>query len=321
MTRTLHHAAHHSAFYRQGLRGSNLSPERLEDMASLPLTRAHDLLSWEALLCVSLGELQRIVSLHTSGTTGPAKRLAFSRRDLDRICDFFAMGMAYLVAPGSTLAVLLPGGQRPDGVSDLLRQALTPAGIAVRCPPSQDLRQTQVTALVSWLHEIRPCALVAMPSQLRRLLRLMPDGLPGLTGVLSSAEPLDAALANALRIRWHCEVLDHYGLTEAGYGCAVECPSHNGYHIRALDILVEILSLEDGHPLPAKAVGEVVITTLGREAMPLIRYCTGDVASLLPGPCACGSPLPRLGPVLGRIVRQSSGQVRVVRLPKQRDAP
>ena len=70
---------------------------------------------------------------------------------------------------------------------------------------------------------------------------------------------------------------------------------------------MEIVDPLSGDPLPDGIPGEIVITTLTREAMPLIRYRTGDVAALLPGPCACGSPLRRLGPVRGRVEHTAHG--------------
>ena len=75
-----------------------------------------------------------MVTLHTSGTTGTPKRMAFTEGDLARTREFFAVGMRQLVRTGDRLAVLLPGADRPDGVADVLRQALTPA-VDVRTPP------------------------------------------------------------------------------------------------------------------------------------------------------------------------------------------
>ena len=163
---------------------------------------------------------------------------------------------------------------------------------------------------------------MAAPKLLARLLDNLPDGPLDLTGILASAEALDVDFRRALAQSWNCLVLDHYGLTETGYGCAVECPAADirrtdggasGHHIRTLDALVEIVDPDGDAVLPPGNVGEVVITTVNREAMPLIRYRTGDAASLVPGPCACGSPLPRLGPILGRIVRDEDGRTRIVR--------
>lgn len=97
------------------------------------------------------------------------------------------------------------------------------------------------------------------------------------------------------------------GLTESAYGCAVECRSHDGMHIREADIFLECVDVVSGRPVPPGQKGEIVLTTLTREAMPLVRYRTGDYAAILPGPCRCGSPLRRLERVQGRIVRGPDG--------------
>jgi len=309
--------ARRAVFYGPRLTGLDLERLTLEDLPRLPFTTPADLRQWQDLLCVSLGAVQRMVTLHTSGTTGTPKRMAFTEGDLARTREFFAVGMRQLVRTGDRLAVLLPGADRPDGVADVLRQALTPA-VDVRTPPPSLLAGpagpwAAHADLARWLTAQRPHALIAMPGQLAALLHSFPQsGPPGLRGVLSSAEPLDPVLRHLLCTVWQCEILDHYGLTETAYGGAVECPAHNGCHIRALDLLVEIVDPCGTEVLPPGEEGEIVITTLQREAMPLIRYRTGDVARLLPGPCACGSPLPRLSYVRGRL-QHSQGRVLVVR--------
>ncbi len=316
------------AFYATRLQGCAFNLTTVEDLSHLPFTTAEDLHNWGDFLCVSQGDVQRMVTLHTSGTTGQPKRLAFTDADLAHTRDFFAVGMSQLVRAGQRLAVLLPGAERPDGVADLLRQALGSAGVEVVTPPPQvhmagqphgenaDLPQNDTKggeALARWLDQAEAHCLVAAPAQLANLLTWFPAAGPkNLVGVLSSAEPLDAALGQSLRQHWQCEVLDHYGLTETAYGGAVECAAHNGFHVRELDVLIEIVDISGNKVLQHGQAGEVVITTLQREAMPLVRYRTGDVARILPGPCACGSLLRRLGPVLGRIERPVGASPRIV---------
>ncbi len=316
------------AFYARHLQECDLDITSVDDLERLPFTTAEDLRHWGDFLCVSQGDVQRMVTLHTSGTTGQPKRLAFTDADLARTRDFFAVGMSQLVGSGQRLAVLLPGAERPDGVADLLRQALGAAGVDVLAPPpevhaapSADTGSCAESgkALGQWLEQAKPHCLVAAPAQLALLLKHFPDrGPEGLAGILTSAEPLDAALGLALRRAWQCEILDHYGLTETAYGCAVECPAHQGFHVRELDVLIEIVDISGHKVLAPGEEGEVVITTLQRQAMPLVRYRTGDVACLLPAPCACGSPLRRLGPVRGRIERKIGQPPRIIRPAKGR---
>ncbi len=311
---TARYARERSAFYRELFRDCPpdlfSSSFSLEDAARLPFTVPEDLEQTgfrRRFLCVSQREVERMVTLETSGTSGQPKRLAFSRADLEATKEFFRVGMSLLVRPGERALVLWPGAERPDGVGDLLRQALGQDGISVAAgnprPEADSLRRE--------LEMHGPHAVVAAPRQLAVLLDLLssaPDAerlAPA--GVLSSAEPLPPVLAEELRRRFGCLVLDHYGLTESGYGGGVECPAHDGYHLRALDLFVEIVDPLSGAPLPDGEEGEVVITTPGREAMPLIRYRTGDAARMLPGPCRCGSPLRRLAPVRGRIARGRDG--------------
>ena len=236
-----------------------------------------------------------MVTLSTSGTTGEPKRLAFASADLERTLDFFAHGISVLVRPGDTVLILLPGAERPDGVTDLLIRALPrigARGIAGNPAAEQACFRRELE-----LH--RPDCLVAAPGQLRRLLGAHPAS-PGIRAILSSAEPLPLDLEEALVHCWHCEVFDHYGLTETGYGGGVECPGKQGYHLRESDLFFEVVDPVSGEPVPDGTPGEVVFTTLTRQAMPLIRYRTGDMAAMLPGPCVCGSPLRRLSRIRGR---------------------
>jgi phenylacetate-coenzyme A ligase PaaK-like adenylate-forming protein len=107
-------------------------------------------------------------------------------------------------------------------------------------------------------------------------------------------------LRQSLAALWGCEVFEHYGMTEMGLGGGVDCAAHAGYHLRESDLLIEVVDPESGDPVAPGEMGEVVFTTLKRRGMPLIRYRTGDLSRLLPGACACGSPLARLSSIKRR---------------------
>ncbi|MHC1782059.1 MAG: phenylacetate--CoA ligase family protein [Anaerolineaceae bacterium] len=90
-------------------------------------------------------------------------------------------------------------------------------------------------------------------------------------------------------------------MTETGLGGGVECDAHLGYHLREADLFFEIIDPQSGLPLPDGQTGEVVVTTLTRAGMPLVRYRTGDLSRILPGRCACGSFIRRLDKIRARV--------------------
>ncbi len=211
--------------------------------------------------------------------------------------------MSQMARRGDTVLVLIPG-RSPDGASDLLRRALERLGARPLLPPPQAMPQELARMILD--NGVR--CLAAMPFQLARFLGECSGSLAGNTvrTVMLSGEVVPATLRQRAReLGW--TVFAHYGLTETGFGGGVECGAHQGYHMRELDLLVEIVDPLTGEPCPAGERGEVVLTTLTRQAMPLLRYRTGDVARLLPGPCPCGSPMHRLGEIEGRLVLQDGG--------------
>jgi phenylacetate-coenzyme A ligase PaaK-like adenylate-forming protein len=119
--------------------------------------------------------------------------------------------------------------------------------------------------------------------------------------IVLCSDHVPRSLTDRIRRATGCEVFEHYGSTEMGLGGGIDCHAHCGYHLREGDLYFEIVSPQTGEPLADGQLGEVVFTTLGRVGMPLIRYRTGDLASILPGPCVCGSPLRRLARIENRI--------------------
>ena len=112
------------------------------------------------------------------------------------------------------------------------------------------------------------------------------------------------ACARSIGAAFGAEIFQHWGMTETGYGGAVDCAGHCGCHLRENELWVEVVDVDSGAPAPAGAVGEVVVTTLRRRAVPLIRYRTGDLARLVEEPCRCGSILARLDGFAGRVGRR-----------------
>jgi len=291
--RTVEYARAHGRFYAGRLAGLDRSAcATRAGLERLPFTWPGELAADPlAFLCVPLSGVARVTTLASSGSTGPPKRVFCSAGDLERTIGFFAQGMTDLVGPGQEALILLPGGGE-GGVGRLLRTALARIGVAGRLGgPGWGTRE--VLAAARGAH-----CLVGLPAELFHLCRVEPGLRPAT--VLLSGDHVAPAVVAALEAAWHCRVATHYGLTEAGLGCAVQCRAARGHHLRDADLLFEVVDPDSGRPLAPGEPGEIVLTTLNHEAMPLVRYRTGDLGRMQHGPCACGGPLPLLGRVEGR---------------------
>jgi phenylacetate-coenzyme A ligase PaaK-like adenylate-forming protein len=251
------------------------------------------------MLCVSQSQISRVVTLTTSGTTGNPKRLYFTPFDQELTIDFFRCGMSMLVGPGDKTLILLPG-ERPGSVGELLLRALRRIGVT---PLAYGLVEQPPDAVYTMCREQATC-LVGVPVQVLAMARFWEQSAPSKWApscVLLSTDHVPQAIVRELKRIWHCEVYEHYGMTEMGLGGALECAAHSGCHLREADLYFEIIDPDSDRPVADGDYGELVFTTLTRQGMPLIRYRTGDIARFIPEPCPCGSPLKRLERVRRRI--------------------
>ncbi len=301
LAEVLAYAAGASPFYRRHLAGC--VPNRLDsfaDLARLPLTTAEDLKSAGLqMLCVSQSAVGRVVTLDTSGTTGRPKRVFFTPADQALTIDYFKQGMATLTRPGEKVLILLPG-ERQGGLVDLLARALEELGVE---PVRFGIGHT-LGDLIAKLADTQAEVAVGIPTHLlaaaKYYARRAPKCPLNLKKLLLATDYVAQAAVNEIGRLWKVEVFRYFGMTELGMGGGIECREHNGYHLFEGDFLFEIVDPLSGTPLPDGECGEVVVTTLTREGMPLIRYRTGDLAWLTREPCACGSVLARLGRVKAR---------------------
>jgi len=289
-----------SPFYRARTDWPDRPPASLADLARFPFTMPADLVRADPpLVAVSGGAVDRVVTLPTSGTTGAPKRLHFTAEEIEATLDFFRAGMGVFTRPGDRVAVAFPA-DRPGGVAAGLDVALRRLGAT----PLQIATDADPAAVVAVLRRERPDVVAGPPVRLLAAARLgAADGGPPIAvrAVLVSSDGAAGALKRALAELWGSDVHDHWGMTETGFGGAVDCEHHLGLHLREADLVVEIVSPTTGAPLPEGEEGEIVLTTLGRRAVPLVRYRTGDLARRLDAPCPCGSRLARLlGPVRRR---------------------
>lgn len=300
LNETIAHARAASPFYRARRDWPDGRLTAIGDFARLPFTTAADLFANDPpLLALSQSAIARVVTLDTSGTSGPPKRLHFTPDDLESTVDFFHHGMALFARPGDRAAIAFPGGQ-PGGVAAGLAVALRRLGALPTAAPSP----LDPIALAAWLRDERPDVVAGPPVPLLAAARAAAiDGGPPIRAraVLLSSDHIAESVARALAAAWGAEVFRHWGMTETGYGGAVDCDFHCGCHLREDELLVEVVDPATGMPAPAGAVGEIVVTTLRRRGAPLLRYRTGDVARLIDAPCPCGSALRRLDGFAGRV--------------------
>lgn len=213
--------------------------------------------------------------------------------------------MSALVGPGERVLILMPG-ELPGSVGDLLVQGLARMGAQGFV---HGIVRDEGAAIAEIVSREIDC-LVGLPVQLLGLARhaeaaTIPHGR--IKSVLLSADYVPAAIVREIENVWGCPVFNHYGMTEMGLGGAVDCGARSGGHIREVDLYFEIIDPATGHPVQEGDRGEVVVTTLTRTGMPLIRYRSGDLSRFIPEPCSCGTVLKRLEWVKGRL----AGQVRL----------
>ncbi|HTP25278.1 MAG TPA: AMP-binding protein [Anaeromyxobacteraceae bacterium] len=294
----LDHARHRSPHYRRAFQ-SLAQVASLADLERLPFTTDRDLRgNAQDFLCVSQGEVSRVVTLASSGTTGQPKRLCFTAEEQDSTVDFFHQCLATLIDKGDRAFILLPGGV-PGSAGDLIATALRrlggepiPHGFVRDLPQAVGvMRHEGATSVVG-----SPVHALALARYAERV-----GGEPlRFKAAFLIADHVPGCIVRELENSWRCEVCEHYGMTEMGLGGGIDCQAHEGYHLREADLYFEIVDPLTGHCLPPGERGEVVFTTLTRRGMPLIRYRTGDLSRLLVERCRCGSALRRLERIRGR---------------------
>ncbi len=304
LQKTLKYVSERSPFYRDLFQSSGVRPEQissLADLARIPLTNPEDLSrNPYRFLCVSLGEIARVFSFATSGTTAPKKKVFYSQRDLDEISDFMAACISATEAGGGPVQILLPR-RSPLGQADLLARGIESSG---RMPLLTGVVWSSEKQMET-IDQFKPSVLVGSVSYIYRLSQDASSHYDlaemGVKAIIPTSEYASEAMRARLQQLWGCQVRGHYGLTEMGLAVAQECSAQDGFHLNEADLLVEVIDPETGEILKHGEEGELVFTTLNREAMPLIRYRTHDICRLLPGRCSCGSVIKRMDKVTRRI--------------------
>lgn len=313
--KTLETAMGNSPFYREHLRKVNPDHIRsIQNIQTLPFIFPKDIeQNGLQMLCVSQGDIERITTLQTSGTTSCPKRIFFTGKDLELTQNFFSHGMQTMVKPGEKVMVLMPG-LNFGSVGERVKTGLDQTGCETLVhgfvdDPEKTL-ETMDHAGVDCIIGL-PVQVLCLARSSRARSRSRTTSPGRIKSVLLTGDYVPLSIIRGINEIWGCPVFIHYGMTETGLGGGVECAACRGCHLREADLFFEIVD-KTGSPLPPGKEGEITITTLTRTGMPLIRYRTGDRASFLEGPCPCGSNLKRLDRTRGRsVVRLKQQEIRL----------
>lgn len=300
---TLNRVYRNVAFYRKKFDELKILPEEiqsLKDLANFPLTSKEDLRHSYPYGMFAL-PLREVVRIHSSsGVTGKPTVTGYTKNDLHHWSQL-------------TARVLTAGGVTKDDVVQItfryglltgafgLHQGAELIGASV-IPMSTGNTQKQVMIM----QDYKTTTLVGTPSYALRLAKYMeetgidPKSLSLKLG-LFGGEPFPEAMRREIEERLYINATDNYGVSEVmGPGVSAECLHKNGLHLYEDHFIAEIIDPQTLQVLPPGAEGELVLTTLTKEAFPLIRYRTRDITALDYSPCPCGRTMVRMKKVLGR---------------------
>lgn len=300
---TLFRLSRNVPFYRRKFAGLGFDPEEfrtLEDLKKLPFTTKADLRENYpyGMFAVPLREVVRLHS--SSGTTGKAVVCGYTKNDVKR---WAKLGARVLTAGGVTrddvvqIAFnygLFTGGFGFHYGAELLGASVIPSS------SGNSRRQIQI------MQDYKTTALVCTPSYALYLAGVMeaagvnPNALDLKWG-LFGAECWSEAMRGDIQERLKITATDNYGLTEImGPGVAAECLERGGLHVNEDHFLAEVIDPHTGQPAAPGEKGELVLTTLTKEAFPMLRFRTGDLTRFIPGECPCGRTFLRIDRILGR---------------------
>ncbi|MBE6472100.1 MAG: phenylacetate--CoA ligase [Coriobacteriaceae bacterium] len=291
-------------FYKESFDAAGFDPyaiESFEDLSNAPFTTKQDLRDNYpyGMFAVPLKDVRE---LHmSSGTTGIATVGGYTEHDLEIWGDCFARGVYYANGGEDDVMHVCYGyGLFTGGLGAHY------GGVAAGCttiPMSAGNTERQIRVL----REMGSTILCCTPSYAMHIadtaisMGLDPKKDFHLRAGIHGAEAFSDNFRADLEKKFGYKVLDVYGLTETmGPGVAIECMEQNGLHLAEDHFYAEIIDPETGEVLPEGEWGELVITTIDREATPVVRYRTRDITRIIPGECACGRTHRRIDRLHGR---------------------
>ncbi|HCL56757.1 MAG TPA: phenylacetate--CoA ligase [Spirochaetia bacterium] len=297
------HAAYQSPFYKKRFDSIGLKPKdirTLEDIYKIPFTTKDDLRAAYPDLMLAVPKNQPVRIHSSSGTTGRATVIFFTKKDIDVWADL--MGRCLYMA-----------GMRPDDVfQNMVSYGLFTGGLGFHygaerfgsmvIPAGGGNTAKQITLIkdfgTTYLH-ITPSYALHIAYELEQMK--IPASSLGLKGLFCGAEPYSESTRKKLEEIYRIPVFNSYGLSEMnGPGVGFECQEKEDIHIWEDNYIVEIIDPQTGEAVLPGERGELVLTTINREAMPILRYRTKDLTFLHKDLCKCGRTHAKIGRIIGR---------------------
>jgi len=290
-------------FYREKMQAMDLTPadiHSIDDITKLPFTTKQDLRDNYpyGLQAAAPSEIVRVHA--SSGTTGNPTIVGYTRRDLEVWSEGMARALtAFGVRRGDTFSVsygygLFTGGLGAHYGVEKLGAAVVPASTGNTEKHLKLIQDLGVSGIAC-----TPSYALYLAETMERL-GMKKENLKLRIGAFG-AEPWTESMRQEIQERLGLKGYNLYGLSEVcGPGVSYECEAQNGSHICEDHFYPEIINPETLEPLPLGQTGELVFTTLTKEGMPLLRYRTRDLCTLMGGTCSCGRTAVRMGPVMGR---------------------
>jgi len=291
-------------YYREAMDELGVKPQHVQSLADvrlLPFTKKENLRENYPFGMFAV-PTDQVVRIHaSSGTTGKPTVVGYTRRDIHTWARLMARSLSAAgLRPGDRLHNAYGYGLFTGGLG--VHYGAEELGVMVT-PVSGGQTQRQIMLI----QDFRPDGLSCTPSYALNLAETAEDlnvdlrKQPLKVGIFG-AEPWTEEMRYELESRLGIDAVDIYGLSEViGPGVAIEClEAKNGLHVFEDHFLIEAVDVNTGQPLPYGEAGEIVITSLTKEAFPILRYRTRDVSVLDPAPCRCGRTHVRMKRVTGR---------------------
>jgi phenylacetate-CoA ligase len=276
-------------FYRQRLKEAGIKPgdiKTLDNVRKLPFTKKQELRNGYPFGFLAV-PLSKVVRIHTtSGTTGKPTVVGYTRKDLENWANLIARNLTMIgLKEGDVFQNMVNYGMFTGGLG--FHYGAEKVGLTV-IPSATGNTKRQI----EMIHDFGVTAIHCTPSYAMHLAEVaekIQADLSSLKTGMFGAEPWSDSMRGELERKLGVTAFDSYGLSELyGPGVAFECLERDGLHIWHDCFLVEIINPVTGETLQEGERGELVVTPLVKEAMPLLRYRTGDITMLLPDDCPCG---------------------------------